>query len=268
VKYLVVEDFAFSLVCLIQCCLNLHHQGQFGESIGCIFEAWQVNFFVCITGYSLALIAYSFRRRVTSLKEVKNPPIFKIHLVFWTAGVVFATCGAVWPGSARMNLSGTYCIPAYENLWPAIFFFGLCIIPVILWLAFQYSWIFVYYKKITSHEHGHTRKQLRLARQLAVFVVIYFIFYLPFLLSAIYEWCTHYYAVVSFDFVAGIFTHMCSVANPVMYLWVTKPCRDEIKTAVGLLTISTSKEEDAKSSQRSDTTTTAPTNPLEKTEVQ
>jgi len=235
VIYLVVEDFLFSLVCFIQCCINLHHSSQFGDSLGCKIEAWQVTYFMSITGLSLCLIAYTMRKRVTTILDVQNPPIFKIQVIFWIMGGIFATGGTVWPGKARLNLSGTFCVPSYEEVFPAVFFFGVNVFPTVVFLAVQYSWIFIYYRRITKHDLMRSRKQLKLARQLAVFVVVYFLFYTPFLLSAIYEWSTKYFAVVSFDIIAGIFTHMASVANPVMYLWVTKPAREEMKKFFGFI---------------------------------
>jgi len=237
VRYLVAEDFTFSLVCLIQCCLNYHSQSLYGDTTGCTIEAWQVCFFITITGYTLCLISYTMRINVTSLSVVtKNPPIFRIHLVFWTVGVIFATFATYWPGASRMTLSGTYCIPAYEHPVPAVFFFGLAIFPTCVFLATQYIWIFVYVSRVGADPKDktaqkHTYKQLKLARQLGSLVVIYFVFYVPFLCSAIYEWSTHYYAVVMFD-LAGVLAHIASVANPVMYLWMTKQAKSEIRRVV------------------------------------
>jgi len=175
------------------------------------------------------------RARVTSLTITKKlPPIFKIHLVFWTVGALSATGATVWPGTSRMTLSGTYCIPSFEQPYSAFFFFGVAIFPTVIFLAVQYIWIFVYIRnaKLTlqsqSHMHNNTRKQLKLARQLGSLVVVYFIFYTPMLCSAIYEWNTHYFAVVSFD-AAGVLAHISSVLNPVIYLWTTKQAISETR---------------------------------------
>jgi len=240
VKYLVIEDFLFSIVCLIQCCLNLGHNTLFGDKTGCIIEAWQVCFFVTVTGYSLCLIAYATRVRVTAKSIVKtNPPILKIHIGFWIFGALFATGATVWPGSSRMPLSGTYCIPAYERVYPAFFFFGMAIFPTIAFLATQYIWIFIYVSRNrlenSNVQQNHFQKQLKLARQLGSLVVIYFIFYTPFLSSAIYEWSTHSFAVVMFDFGSGVFTHAASVANPMMYLWTTNQAKRELKRVFFIL---------------------------------
>jgi len=238
VKYLVAEDFFSALTCLIQCSLNYNVRSLFGDSVGCIIEAWQVGFFISITGYSLGLISYIVRVNVTAhtkhTQRKRRRFILKAHVVFWIAGAIFATGSTVWPGSSRLNSSGTYCIAAFEKAWPAFFFFGVAVFPTVVFLIVQYAWIFIYVyqskkeiEKDNATEDSHTRYHFKLARQLGSLVVVYFIFYLPFLASAIYEWSTGYYAPPFVDG-AGVLVHIASVANPVMYLWTSSHAKKEI----------------------------------------
>jgi len=217
--------------------MNYNANGIYGDRTGCIFEAWQVVFFIAITGYSLCLIAYMVRLRVTAPskhKKNRNGFIFKAQVVFWICGALFATFSTVWPGSARLNSSGTYCLAAFELPWSAIFFCGAALFPTVLFVAVQYLWIFIYVYKAKksleqeSNEEKHdSRSYLILARQLGVLVMVYFVCYLPFFVSAIYEWITEYYAPPYADF-AGVLVHVASVANPVMYLWTSNQAKAEL----------------------------------------
>jgi hypothetical protein len=213
----------------------------YGEDIGCMFEAWQVSFFIIVTGYSLGLIAYIVRLQVTSIKMKRKRRegfILKCHIVFWISGIIFATGACIWPGKSRMNSSGTYCIPAFELPFSALFFFGCGIFLTVIWLVVQYLWIYIYVYKVKQDlnsdlaEKGVKQKEgwekhFKLARQLFSLVLVYFIFYTPFLASAIYEWTTGYFAPAWVDAV-GVFVHIASVANPIIYLWSTHQMRDEI----------------------------------------
>jgi len=233
VKYLVIEDFFSSLVCLIQCCMNLHANAIDGDRTGCVIEAWQLSFFITITGYSLCLVSYIVRLNVTGptiKKKARNVFIFKIQIVFWILGALFATGATVWPGTVRMNSSGTYCIAAFEIPWSAVFFFGVAVFPTVLFLGVQYLWIFIYVyqaKKSVECKLPSKRHHLRLARQLGSLVVIYFITYSPFMGSALYEWITDYYAPPLADF-TGVLVHIASVANPIMYIWTSNQAKTEI----------------------------------------
>lgn len=279
IKYLVAEDFLSSLVCLIQCILNYHHGELHGELNGCIIEAWQVGFFITITGYSLALISYFLRINITvavnSKKFLRKRKIlvFKFHLIFWIVGALFTTGSTYWPGTSRLNSSGTYCIAAFEKPWAAFFFFGVAVFPTVIFLIVQYLWIFIHVytsKKelssgmiksredspsavssrrandISNSESSNPKVNavdddndessstdnyekavhLKLARKLGSLVLVYFVCYLPFLGSAIYEWSTGYYAPPFVDF-TGVLVHIASVANPVMYLWTSNQAKRE-----------------------------------------
>jgi len=238
VKYLVAEDFFSALVCLIQCCLNYASGGLYGHKVGCTFEGWQVSFFITITGYSLALISYIVRVRVTAKtknisKQNRDDFIFKVHIVFWILGALFATGSAAWPGSSRLNSSGTYCLAAFEKPWGSVFFFGLGVFPTVLFLISQYLWIFIHVYKArkeveeTEEAIQNRPKNLALARQLGTLVVVYFVCYVPFLGSAMYEWITQCYAPPFVDF-TGVLVHIASVSNPIMYIWTSNQAKAEL----------------------------------------
>jgi len=240
-KYLVLEDFCAALVCLIQCIMNYRVRGILGERVGCIIEAWQVGYFISITGYTLALIAYMVRLRVTSVasrktaKANRNSFILKAHIVFWIVGALFTTGSTVWPGASRLTSSGTYCLAAFELFWAAFFFFGVAVFPTLLFLVVQYTWIFIFTYQIEKdlsvdlgQENAPKRKHKKLARQLGLLVLSYFLFYAPFLCSAIYEWTTGYFSPPWVDF-TGVLVHIASVANPVIYLWTSNQVKAEIK---------------------------------------
>jgi hypothetical protein len=276
VKYLIGEDGLSSVICLTQCCVNFHSREILGEGTACVVEAWQVAFFITITSYSLGMIAYIVRLQVTGAlhparggcassgccgpgapseccgSDASTPRkmskgelgafVFRVHLVFWFLGAAFATGSCVWPGRARLNTSGTYCIPAFEQPWPAFFFFGVAICPVVLFLLVQYAWIYFFVlqakKRVQASFPGTGegppwQKHLKLARQLSSLVLAYFIFYTPFLISAFYEWATGYFAPAWLDCIGGVLVHFSSAANPILYIWTTNQARKALLEACG-----------------------------------
>jgi hypothetical protein len=269
VQYLIGEDGLSSLTCLIQCCINFHTRRLLGEHAACVAEAWQVIFFITITSYTLCLISYILQRQVTGgfktgsagrflllgdcsfgaadlhhaglgmdISEIRRFA-FRAHIAFWTLGILLATGACVWPGRSRLTVSGTYCLPAFDEDWVLVFFFGAVVIPTALFLATQYLGIYLYLRDARL-EVGHVVNfgeekprppwyhSLKLARQLGSLVIAYYLFYTPFLSSACYEWVTGYFSPPWLDCLGGVMIHFSSAANPLLYVWTTKQARKAI----------------------------------------
>jgi hypothetical protein len=206
-------------------------------------EAWQVIFFITITSYSLCLIAYVVQRAVTGGFRSKTGMVmdreelsrftFRAHLIIWPVGALITTGACIWPGYSRLTVSGTYCLPAFDDAWVATFFFGLVVGPTFLFLAAQYLRIFIYVQKAkksfstkkSSDKNPPWFRQLRLARKLGILVIAYYIFYAPFMSSAIYEWVTNKFSPAWLDCFGGVMVHFSSAVNPILYVWMTKQAR-------------------------------------------
>jgi|SRR5579872_3389051 len=232
--YLAGQDLAASITCLIQCAINLHHGGLLGENTACIIEAFQVVFFVGISGFSVCLYGFYLRERTMTSKTkyvmgLSSKKLLVLHLVAWSIYAVLAFMATYWPGESRLLSSGTYCMPALEQPYAAAFFFGLIIAPCAIFLVVNYLTIYANYvriKKDVAEDFGKERKtNTKLVTQFLCFVAVYGFFYLPFLMAACYEWITGNHASAYFDLVAGIMTHLVSVMNPIMYVLTTKRFR-------------------------------------------
>ena len=233
-SYLAGQDFLACLTCLIQCAVNLHKLMIFGENIACIIEAWQVCFFVGISGFSVCLYGFYLRERTLTSKtkyviSLNNSSLLKVHLVAWLIYAILALFATYWPGKSRLLSSGTYCMPALEDPFAAVFFFGIIIFPCAAFLIVNYINIYSNYigiKKDVAKDFGREREtNIKLLTQFFCFIAVYCFFYLPFLLAACYEWITGFHASAYFDLVAGIMTHGVSVMNPIMYVLTTKKYR-------------------------------------------
>jgi hypothetical protein len=158
---------------------------------------------------------------------------FRAHIVFWILGILLATLSCVWPGESRLTVSGTYCLPAFDKQWSLIFFFGAVVIPTALFLATQYLGIYLYLRD-ARNDVGHSINfgeekarppwyhSVKLARQLGSLVIAYYIFYTPFMASAIYEWVTAYFSPEWLDCIGAVMVHLSNAANPILYVWTTK----------------------------------------------
>lgn len=242
-KYLAIQDFFASVVCLIQCAVNLRFMMIFGEKIACFIEAWQIVFFIGISGFSVCLFGIYIREIVsignkksvcdcTSVRNLDNVGILKIHLVAWLIYAVLAVFATVFPGRSRPLSSGTYCMPAYEEPMAALFFFGLIIFPCAIFLIWNYLVFYIYLRKNERAKQEMELDTTNIKRKnitpFFAFVIVYCVFYSPFFFAACYEWITGLHSHVYFDFIAGLLTHGVSVFNPIMYVLWTKHCRKEI----------------------------------------
>lgn len=232
--YLAGQDLAASVTCLIQCGINLHHGGLLGGGTACIIEAFQVCFFVGISGFSVCLYGFYLRERTLTSKTryvvgLSPRGLLVLHLVAWTIYTLLAFMATYWPGESRLLSSGTYCMPALEQPYAAVFFFGLIIAPCAIFLVVNYftiySNILTIKKNVESDLSKEHQTNFKLVTQFLCFVAVYGIFYLPFLMAASYEWITDNHASAYFDLIAGIMTHLVSVMNPIMYVLTTKRFR-------------------------------------------
>lgn len=239
-SYLACQDLSASLVCLIQCSINLHQLMILGESTACIIEAWQVCFFVGISGFSVCLYGFYLRERTGTshtryVLNLQSSDLLKLHLVVWTIYAGLALMATYWPGQSRLLSSGTYCMPALQSPAAAIIFFGLIIAPCALFLLINYITIYINIKKVRNEVASATTvtdSTAKLVTQFLCFVIVYCAFYLPFLMAACYEWMTGFHASAYFDLVAGVLTHFVSVMNPIMYVLTTKRIRRAISKSV------------------------------------
>ena len=202
-SYLAGQDWLASVTCLIQCSINLHHQMQLGGSTACIIEAWQVCFFVGISGFSVCLYGFYLRERTLTVKtryvvSLDSKGLAILHIVAWTIYAVLATGATYWPGRSRLLSSGTYCMPALEDPIASVFFFGLIILPCALFLIINYISIYATYVRVKrnvkdtlkSDEEAEHVANVKLITQFLCFVIVYCVFYLPFLMATCYEWIT------------------------------------------------------------------------------
>jgi len=244
--FLLAQDFCASVVCLIQCIVNLRFFMIFGEHIACIIEAWQICFFVGITGFSVCLYGYylwektnKFHLRQKYLIHLDKWGILKLHIVAWIIYAFLGFFATYWPGKSRPMSSGTYCMPALEQPVPAVFFFGLNIFPCAIFLIVNYCSIFgiVYQSKKDIKEDATLENKInrRLVIQFSSFVLVYCLFYSPFFLLTCYEWITGYHASVIFDYIAGIMTHGVSVFDAIMYFLTSTYFIKELKRLVASL---------------------------------
>ena len=130
--YLALQDFMSCVVCLVQCSVNLGFREIFGAQVACIAESWQVCFFIGISGFSVCLFGLLLREKIyfkpsTYVVRFNKLSVFKVHMVAWTIYAIIAFFATYWPGRSRLMASGTYCMAAYEDPWPAFFFFGLIV---------------------------------------------------------------------------------------------------------------------------------------------
>jgi hypothetical protein len=241
--YLAVQDLCASVTCLVQCAVNIRFFMIFGEHIACIIEAWQICFFVGISGFSVCLYGYylwektnKFHSRPKYVMYLDKWGLLKVHLVAWTIYAVLAFLATYWPGKARPMSSGTYCMPALEQPASAVFFFGLNVFPCAIFLIVNYYSIYriVADTKNDLEEGATTENKInkRLVIQFSAFVLVYCSFYLPFLLATCYEWVTNFYSSVYFDIVAGALTHAVEALDPIMYFLTTRYFIKEFKKII------------------------------------
>lgn len=204
----------------------------------------RLSFFITITSYTLCLIAYVVKRAVTGGfrsqisgmvmdREELSRFTFRAHLIIWPVGALISTGACIWPGYSRLTVSGTYCLPAFDDAWVSTFFFGLVVGPTALFLAAQYIGIYIYVQQAqksslaqkSSDKNPPWFRQLKLARKLGILVIAYYIFYAPFMSSAIYEWVTNKFSPAWLDCFGGIMVHLSSAMNPILYVWLTKQAR-------------------------------------------
>lgn len=237
-SYLAIQDFGASITCLIQCLSNLISLKILGDTTACVIESWQVVFFIGISGFSVCFYGFYLREETGAqqtkyVKDLDKLSVLRIHLVAWSIYALIAFLASYWPGRSKPMPSGTFCMPAYDEPLPAIFFFGIIIFPCVIFLLNNYYVIYRYYirikKNVSNIQNTNVNQTRKLFWQFSSFVCVYCFFYLPFVISACYEWATQYYSPTSVDFFSGTMAHSVSMLNPIMYVLTNSHCRREIK---------------------------------------
>ena len=112
IKYLTSQECVWSMICLIQCALNIHHGAFFGGMDACQFQSMYMMFFILMNGFTLCIMAYSSERRIvlTELGVRMESLSRHVHYHSWlqSSRSVFLAHLAAWILSAALSGATTY----------------------------------------------------------------------------------------------------------------------------------------------------------------
>ena len=233
VRYLSMEDAAFSLCCLVQCALNLSELRIVGERAGCEAQAIYALFFMLSTGYTLCCIAYNSEQKISVRPGLAPRQVLLIHCAIWLWSALIAVLSSLVLAPARIMPSATYCLVSLVSLQAGLVFYVPGVLLICAFLSHRYFLIYCHVTRGTDElvsayaqqrRQAQTR-QMEVAKRMLVLVLAYFLCAVPVLLLAVYECIVNADAPPVAYLVAGHLIHLNSLLNPILYVWMSTQTR-------------------------------------------
>ena len=227
VRYLSVEDAAFALFCLVQCLSNLGHQSMYGGQAACELQASYLLFFALSTGYTLCCIAYNSEQKIGFKPGLSPRQVLYLHLAAWTLAAVIAVVSTAALAPARLVPSGTYCMPALNDLGPLLLVLGVGTVVIGCFLNHRYylMWRHIHRHNAASlsaweeHRRAAQARQVTIAKRMMLIIAVYFLCYFPEIALNVWELAAGQQAPAAVHVVTGSLIHLNSFMNPVLYVY-------------------------------------------------
>lgn len=234
VRILALEDAAFSILCLIQCSINLSQMKIAGEVIGCEAQTFYCAFFMLSSGYTLCAIAYNNESKIACKNGLTKRQVMLLHVVIWSVAAVIAAGTSYMVRQARLMPSGLYCLVTLVDIESGLLF---CIPGVLFIGTFLCHRYWRMYKHVTTAKVSilpfgvgvgathHRQQHIKVAKRMAVIVAIFFACMLPHVLLGLYELLAKTTAPASAYIATGNLIHANSLINPIIYVWMNPATR-------------------------------------------
>jgi hypothetical protein len=232
-KYVVVQDGIFSLICLIQCILNVSKNEYVGKQVLCDYQSFYSVFFILSIGLTLCLLSRQIYLQVQINKQpFTRKQIFRYHLCIWTYATAIASLAGYFLHKGQLVPSNTYCTFSMTNIYSSFVFILFAVMLIISSLTYQYIKIFLYIRKTNGNiskdnESAYSAYKYTI-KKMFIFVMVFFICNFPIVMVSITETAFKMYVSPHVYLTIAYLVHLNSVFNPILYFWFNPSTRKTI----------------------------------------
>jgi hypothetical protein len=235
IKYLVVEDFLYSLLCLLYCLFNSIGMHFSSNTFGCRLQAISVQFFVMLTAWTLVFVAYATETIIVSKACIYlGEGAFKYHLVVVPIMFCLTILCVYNPGHAVLNNSQSYCLADFRSIWNSFIFLGIGILPAFGYMIYKYYKVWRFLKaqdesQVLIGAGLSSQHEWKILTRFSSFIIVFFICHFGFFGGSFYSLATGDKMSKEFDLITGIGSHSNSLLNPILYIYLSPVARKAVK---------------------------------------
>jgi hypothetical protein len=239
VWHLCMDEGLFSLICLIQCGLNLNHRGFIGGLGACQFQSIYTIFFVISTFCSTAIISFNSVRQIFTGHSLSSLWMWLSHGLIYLIALIIAIPLSLVNNQAVADPSYTHCILTVSNLISSLGLYVILMICIASILTYNYVRIVRFVKahdirirltfqSSSSAEDVAFERRVRLMKRMSILVGSFVLCALPFFGICLYELITYQKASAAVYIFAISSVHFNAICNPLLYFWAHSETRKMI----------------------------------------